>query len=119
MRLQFALAVDRDDFLVGIEVGDLGRTEIEDRPARRVMDGAAQCLGQAWPGQADFDDRIREMQCCQPRRAERPVLLLRVLQDQELDLVLDRLDGFADAERQRLAAMRAVRNFLGNGAGRV
>jgi hypothetical protein len=40
------------------------------------------------------------MQRGQPRRAERPVLLLRMLQDQQFDLVLDRRDAVANAQRQ-------------------
>ncbi len=119
MLLQFALSVDRDDLLVGVEVGDLGRAEIEDRPTRGIVDLPSQRLGEARPGQAYLDDRILEMKGGQPRRAERPVLFLRVLQDQELDPVLDEFDAFADAKRQRLAAMRAIRNFVGNSAGRV
>ena len=57
-------------------------------------------------------------EACQARGAERLVLLLRVHEDQQLDPVLDWLDGVADAQRFRLAAMRAVRDFW-NGAGRV
>ena len=50
------------------------------------------------------------MQRGQPRGAERPVLLLRMLQDQQRDPVLDRRDAVADAQRQRLAAARAFRS---------
>ena len=53
--------------------------------------------GEAWPGQADFEDGIFEMQRRQTGRAERPVLLLRVLQNKQLDAVFDRLDVLADA----------------------
>ena len=112
MRLDLALAVDRDDLGVGIEIGDLGRTEIKHRPARGIMHGPSQRLGEAWPGQADFDDRILEMHRRQPRGTEPPVLLLRVLQDQEFDPAFDRRNAVADAERQRLAAMRTVRDRL-------
>ena len=116
MRLDLALAVDRDDLGIGIEIGDLGRTEIKHRPARGIVHGPSQRLGEAWPGQADLDDCILEMHGGQPRGAERPVLLLRVLQDQQRDLAFDRRDAVADAERQRLAAMRTVRNHLFGGA---
>jgi hypothetical protein len=50
------------------------------------------------------------MQGGQPRSAERPVLLLGVLQDQQRYPVLDRLDGFADAERPWFLAARAFRH---------
>src|SRR5690348_10152765 len=48
----------------------------------------------------------------QPRGAERPVLLLRMLQDQKCDPVIDRRDAIADAERLRLLAMRTFRDHL-------
>ena len=117
VRLDFALAVDRDDLGIGIEIGDLGRAEIQHRPARGIVDRPSQRLGQARPGQADLDHRILEMQRRQPRGAERPVLLLRMLQDQQRDPAFDRRDAVADAERQRLAAMRTVRDHLLGGAG--
>ncbi len=98
-----ALAVDGDDIAVGLELGDLRRAEIEHRPARGIVDRPAQRLGKARPRQADLQHRILEMQRGQPRGAERPVLLLRMLQDQQRDLVFDRRDAVADAQRQRLA----------------
>src|SRR5215475_6929259 len=48
----------------------------------------------------------------QPRGAERPVLLLRMLQDQKRDAVIDRRNAVADAERRWLLAMRALRDGL-------
>src|SRR3954454_7628640 len=51
------------------------------------------------------------------RRAERPVLLLRMLQDQDAELVLNRHDAIADAQRHRLLTMRTVRDRLGRDAG--
>ena len=53
--------------------------------------------------------RVAEMQRGEPRRAERAVLLLRVLQDQELDPVVERRDEVADAKGRGFQAMRAVR----------
>jgi hypothetical protein len=41
------------------------------------------------------------------RRAERPVLLLGVLQNQYFDAVFEPREAFADAKRLRLAALRA------------
>ena len=49
----------------------------------------------------------------QPRGAERPVLLLRVLQDQQRDPAIDRRDAVADTQRHRLEAARAVRDRFG------
>ena len=43
------VAVDGDDLGIGVEIGDLGGAEIEHRPARRVMHGPSQRLGQARP----------------------------------------------------------------------
>ena len=110
-----ALVVDGDDIAVGLEVRDLGRTEIEHGPARGIEHPAAQRLGQARPRQADLEHRIRKMQRGQPRGAERPVLLLRMLQDQQRDLVLDRRDAVADAQRHRLLAVRTFRHRLRGG----
>ena len=42
----------------------------------------------------------------QPCRAKGAILLLRVLQDHQRNLVIDWRDAVADAERQRLEAMR-------------
>ena len=55
------------------------------------------------------------MQRGEPRRAERAVLLLRVLENQELDAVVERRDEIADAERGGFEAMGAVR---GRGGGK-
>ncbi len=40
-------------------------------------------------------------------RAERAVLLLRMLQDDQFDAVVDFLDAVTDAQRKRLEAARA------------
>jgi hypothetical protein len=117
MRLDFTLSVDRHDLGVGIEIGHLGGAEIEHGPARGIVHLPSQRLGQARPGQADLDHGIFEMHRGQPRGAERPVLLLRVLQDQERYIAFDWLDAVADAQRLRLAAMGAVRDHLFGGAG--
>src|SRR5216683_335226 len=98
---------EHDDVAAGRELGGARRAEIEDRPALRV-DRPAQHFGQARPRQADLERGVAEMQGCQARRAERPVLLLRMLQDEKADAVLDRLDRIANAERKRLEAARAI-----------
>src|SRR6478609_12159413 len=46
-----------------------------------------------------------------PGGAERPILLLRMLQDQQFDVALNGLDALANAERHRLLAMRAFRDL--------
>ena len=115
--LDFALAVDGDDVPVGVEVGYFRRAEIENRPARGIMDRPAQRLGQARPGQPDFQHRIRKVQRGQPRRAKRPVLLLRMLQDQQRYPAFDRFDAVANAQRLRLLALRTVRYRLDGGTG--
>src|SRR5579871_3583963 len=48
----------------------------------------------------------------EPRGAQRPVLLLRVLQDQQRQPVLEWRDTIADAERSRLQAARTIRQSL-------
>jgi len=113
--LDLALAVNRDNLTIGVQLRDLRRAEIKHRPARGIFDRTSQRLAKARPRQADPDDRARKMLRGQPRGAERPVLLLRVLQDQERDFAFDRRDAVADAERQRLAAMRAVLDRLDGG----
>ena len=68
-----------------------------------------------WTGSATTirsSHRILEMQRGQPRRAERPVLLLRMLQDQQRNPAFDRRDAVANAQRQRLVAARTVRYRL-------
>jgi hypothetical protein len=116
LRHHSAFVVDGNDIAVGFDLGDLGGTEIEHRPARGIEHPASQRLGQARPRQADPEHRIGKMQRGQPRGAKRPVLLLRVLQDQERDLVFDRRDAVADAQRQRLLALRTIRHRLRGGA---
>src|SRR6202165_3982219 len=88
--LNLALAVDGDDLAVGLELADLRRAEIEHRPAAGIMHWPSQRLGKARPRQPDLQYRVLEMQRGQPRRAKRPVLLLRMLQDQQRALVPDR-----------------------------
>ena len=105
---KLALAVDRDDFGISIEVGNFRRSEIKHRPARGIGDRTAQRLRQARPRQSNLQHGILEMQRGQPRGAERPVLLLRMLQDQQRCPALDRRDAVADAQRQWLGAMRAI-----------
>jgi len=51
----------------------------------------------------------------QSRRAEFFVLLLRMLQNEQADAGIDRLDTFADTEGRRLAAMPASAGRLGRG----
>ncbi len=53
----------------------------------------------------------------EPRGAEGAVLLLRMLEDQERHLVVDRRDAVADAQRQRFAAVGALRHLFNVGAG--
>ena len=50
-----ALAIQRDDGAVGLEISNLGGAQIEHRPARRIVDRAAKQLGQARPGQSDLE----------------------------------------------------------------
>ena len=95
--------------LSDLEVGDLGRAEIEHGPARRIRDRPSQRLRQARPRQSDLQHGILEMQRGQPRRAQRPVLLLRMLQDQQRYPAVDRRDAVANAQRQWLVAVRTVR----------
>src|SRR6185437_6979223 len=102
-----ALAIEHDHVAAGQELRSACRAEIEHRPAQRI-DGAAECLGQARPGQADLERGVLEMLRREARRAERPVLLLRMLQNEQREAALDRLDRIADAERQRLEAARAI-----------
>ena len=47
--LDLALAVDGDDVAVGSEIRDLGRAEIEHRPARGIRHRPPQRLGEARP----------------------------------------------------------------------
>ena len=49
----------------------------------------------------------------QPRGAERPVLLLRMLQDQQRQAIRDRHHLVADAQRKRFKAARTIRHRLG------
>ena len=93
----FTLAVDGDDIPVGFELGDLGGAEIQYRPAAGIVDRPSQCLGKARPRQSDLQHRVLEMQGGQPRGAERPVLLLRMLQDQQRNAAFDRRNAVADA----------------------
>ena len=89
---------------------DLGRAEIEHGPARGIVDRPPQRLGQARPGQPDLHaSAFSKCMRGQPRGAERPVLLLRMLQDQQRDPVLDRRDAVADAQRHRLAGSAGIR----------
>src|SRR5882757_6793473 len=83
--LDLALAVDGDDIAVGLELGDLGRAEIEYRPPAGIGDLPSQRLGKARPRQADLQQR---------------------------NLVLDRRDAVANAQRQGLKAARTVRYRL-------
>src|SRR5262249_17765090 len=108
-----ALAIDGDDLAVGVEIGDLRRAEIEHGPTRGIANRPPQRLRQAWPGQPDLHHRVLEMLRGQPRGAERPVLLLGMLQDQKCDAVIDRRDAVADAKRLWLLAMRTFRDYLG------
>src|SRR5580658_10006871 len=48
------------------------------------------------------------MQRCQPRGAERAVLLLGMLENEKRYPVVDRHDGVAHAERRRLVTARAI-----------
>src|SRR6478736_2270905 len=57
--------------------------------------------------------KVAFLKCRAAWRAQGLVLLLRVLKDQERDLVCDRLDAFAHTKRRWLAAMRARRCFVG------
>ena len=110
--LDLALAIDGDDIAIGLKVGDFRRTEIKHRPTRRVVHRPPERLGQARPRQSDFQHRILEMQGGQPRGAERPILLLRMLQDQQRNAVLDRHNAVADTQRRRLVAVRTVGRHL-------
>src|SRR5215471_4171609 len=49
------------------------------------------------------------MQRCQPSRAQRPVLFLRMLQDQQRNPAFDQSDAVADAERFRFETPRTIR----------
>jgi hypothetical protein len=103
-----ALAVDGDDLGIRVEFAHLGRAEIEHGPARGVVHWPAERLCKARPGQADLHHGVLEMARREAGRAERAVLLLRVLQDQHRNAVLDRHDAVADAQRDGLAAKRAL-----------
>ena len=103
-----ALPREGQHLAVGVEIGRLGRPEIKNRPARGVCDGAAQRLGETRLGQPDPDHRGVEMLRGEPCCAERTVLLLRMLQDQQSQAALQRRDAVADAQRQRLLAVRAI-----------
>ena len=109
-----ALAGDHHDVAAGRERLRLERAEIENRPALRIG-LAAEHFRQRRPRQADLEMRVLEMPRRQPRRAEQAVLLLRMLQDEQFDAVVERRDEIADAQRRRLEAMRAVRCFRGLG----
>src|SRR5438067_10713897 len=52
------------------------------------------------------------MECREPCGAEFAILLLRVLQDQQRNRVLDRHDALANAKCRRLEAARAIRNGI-------
>src|SRR4051794_11933271 len=56
------------------------------------------------------------MQRSEASGAERPVLLLRMLQDQERDAAVDRFNAVADAQGLRLAAGRALGDRVGGKA---
>src|SRR5262249_16266542 len=100
------------DLAFSVEIGDLGRAQIKHRPTRRIVDRPAQRLRQAGPGQPYLHHGILKMLRGQPRGAERPVLLLRMLEDQDRDAVIERLDAVADAKRLWLPAMRTLRDCL-------
>ena len=56
-----------------------------------------------------------EVQRGEPGGAELAILLLRVLQDQQRHRVVDTRDALADAQRRRLAAVRAFGIRIGRG----
>ncbi len=112
MILGLAFAVEHHDILVGVEIVDLGGPEVQHGPARRI-DRPPQDLGQAGPRQADFQHGLVEMQRGQPRRSQQSVLLLRVLQDHQRHPALHRCHTVANAQGHRLAASRAIRDFVG------
>jgi len=99
---RFALAVEHDDLAIGRERGYLGGAEIKDRPALRI-DGAAENLGEARPRQPDLQNGMAEMPDSHAGGAERAVLLLRMLEDEDLDAVVERDDCVARARCRRLA----------------
>ncbi len=113
-----ALAIDRDHLGVRFEVGNLRGAEVKDRPALRI-DSAAEDLGETGPGQSNLERRVLQMQRRQPGRSERPVLLLRMLEDQKLDAVIDRRDVGADAQRLGLAAVGTLGDLSGAPARRL
>src|SRR6185437_1867192 len=82
------------------------RTEVKDGPAPWVGRGTERGV-EPRPGESDGKARTAELALCQDGAAERPVTLLRVLEDQEKDAVRDRRQRRADAERTRLAAVGA------------
>ena len=57
------------------------------------------------------------MQRGQPRGAQRPVLLLRMLQDQQRNRAFDRFNAVANAQRLGFVALRTFRYRLCYGAG--
>jgi len=67
----------------------LGRAEIEHAPVAR-LGRPAQRMGEVSPRQADHDPAIGQRVAEQARRTQHAVLLLRVLQHQDRDLVVHR-----------------------------
>ncbi len=57
------------------------------------------------------------MQCREPGCSEQPVLLLRMLQYEQFNLVVYRSDAIADAERGGLHAKGAIRRLREHGGG--
>jgi len=82
--LDFALAIDGDDFALRLQVGDLRGAEIEQPPSARDRRPAATSrLERLGNMTIRSSPPHSEMQSRQPCGAKRPVLLLRMLQDQQ------------------------------------
>src|SRR6185437_13058484 len=100
-----ALSIEQDDIAAWRQLRRARRAEIEHRPAPGI-DGSAEELGETRPGESDLERRALEVERREARRAERHILLLRMLQDDQLDARVDGRDPGADAERRGLAAAR-------------